>query len=76
MQVLDAIVLIAVQAFVGQFPLIESIAGMAPAVGFILLFLVNVLCLKIAIGKALNSVGIKINISDVAKTAIALGAGA
>jgi len=74
MQVLDVIILIAVQAFEGEFAGMIMMSTLAPATAFMLIFIVNVMCLKIAIGKAMHSVGINVSLSSVAKTAFALGA--
>ncbi|MFH0955302.1 MAG: hypothetical protein V1777_04325 [Candidatus Micrarchaeota archaeon] len=74
MQVLDVIILIAVQAFEGEFAGMVLMSTLAPATAFLLIFIANVLCLKIAIEKAMHSVGLKIDLATVAKSAMALAA--
>ena len=65
-QVLDVVVLIALQLFYGQFGELAGMALLAPSLGFAFIFLANTIAVFVAIHKALNDVGIKIDLVSTA----------
>lgn len=68
MNVLDVLVLIAVQLFVTEFSYLSMIGIVAPTLGFLFVALMNITLFIVAILKALNSMGVNINVSQVVKT--------
>jgi len=61
-QVLDVIILVAMQLFYGQFAELAGINLLAPSLGFFFIFLANSAAAFIAVQKALNAVGIKVDL--------------
>jgi len=61
-QVLDVIILIAMQLFYGQFAGLAGMSLLAPSMGFLLIFLANIAAAVIAVQKGLNAVGIKVDL--------------
>ena len=70
MNVLDVIVLIAVQLFWTEFAYLPYINLLAPSMGFLLVGIANTVLVFFAIQKALNSAGININFAEVGKNLI------
>lgn len=77
MNVLDVVILAAVSLFWTEFASISVIGLLAPSIGFLFIFLANCALAFFAIQKALNSVGIKIDLATTASSLIgpALAAG-
>ena len=77
-QVLDVIILIAMQLFYEQFVGLAGMSLLAPSLGFLFIFLANCAAVFIAIQKSLNDVGVKIDLASTAASLVgpALMAGA
>ncbi len=77
MNVLDVIILAAVSLFWNEFSSIQTMNLLAPSIGFLFIFLANAGLVVIAIQKALNAAGIKVDLAATASSLIgpALAAG-
>jgi len=77
-QVLDVIILIALQLFVEQFGGLPGMALLAPSLGFLFIFIANIAAAIIAVVKSLNDVGVKVDLVSAAGSLVgpALLAGA
>jgi hypothetical protein len=70
MNVLDTMILIAVQLFLNEFSYLNTMNLLAPTIGLFFIFIANTSLIIIAIKKALSAGGINISIIGTAKTAI------
>ena len=68
MNVLDVIILTAVQMFRAEFSYLSDISTLSLVIGFFLVFIANTALFYIALKKGLNTVGVKISIVDTVKT--------
>ncbi len=67
LNVLDVIILTAVQMFWTQFSYLEAIGTLSLVIGFFLIFIANIVLFYVAIKKAFSAVGVNINAMQVVK---------